>query len=109
MSDVNIRITDNSDLVGEEFEQAVERALTRIGLQAETYAKRECPVDTGNLRNSITNAVDDKSAYVGTNVEYAPYVELGTSRAKAQPFLKPAATEHTDVYKRIVEDELKNG
>ena len=106
MSDVNIRITDNSDLVGEEFQQAVERALTRIGLQAETYAKRECPVDTSNLRNSITNAVDDKSAYVGTNVEYAPYVELGTSRAKAQPFIKPAATEHSDVYKRIVQDEL---
>ena len=106
MSDVNIRITDNSGLVGEEFEQAVERALTRIGLQAETYAKRECPVDTGNLRDSITNAVDDKSAYVGTNVEYAPYVELGTSRAKAQPFIKPAATEHSDVYKRIVQDEL---
>lgn len=109
MSDTTIRITDNSDLVGEEFEQACERALTRIGLQAETYAKRECPVDTGNLRNSITNAVDDKSAYVGSNVFYAPYVELGTSRAKAQPFLKPAATEHSDVYKRIVEDELKNG
>lgn len=106
MSDVNIRITDNSDLVGEEFQQAVERALTRIGLQAETYAKRECPVDTGNLRNSITNAADDKSAYVGTNVEYAPYVELGTSRAKAQPFIKPAATGHSDVYKRIVQDEL---
>lgn len=106
MSGTTIRITDNSDLVGEEFQQACERALTRIGLQAETYAKRECPVDTGNLRNSITNAVDDKSAYVGTNVEYAPYVELGTSRAKAQPFIKPAATEHSDVYKRIVQDEL---
>lgn len=109
MSDTTIRITDNSGLVDEEFQQACERALTRIGLQAETYAKRECPVDTGNLRNSITNAVDDKSAYVGTNVEYAPYVELGTSRAKAQPFLKPAATEHTDVYRQIVESELKNG
>ncbi len=106
MSDTTIRITDNSDLVAEEFARACERALTRIGLQAETYAKRECPVDTGNLRNSITNAVDDKSAYVGTNVEYAPYVELGTSRAKAQPFIKPAATKHSDVYKRIVQDEL---
>lgn len=106
MSDTTIRITDNSGLVGEEFTQACERALTRIGLQAETFAKRECPVDTGNLRNSITNAVDDKSAYIGTNVEYAPYVELGTSRTKAQPFIKPAATEHSDVYKRIVQDEL---
>ena len=109
MPDIDIRMTDNSREIEREFESAVERALTRIGLQAETYAKRECPVDTGNLRNSITNAVDDKSAYVGTNVEYAAFVELGTSRAKAQPFLKPAATEHSDVYRRIVESELKNG
>lgn len=103
---MSVEYTDNSDEVLAALGGAMERALTRIGLQAERYAKEECPVDTGNLRNSITNAVDDKSAYVGTNVEYAPYVELGTSRAKAQPFIKPAATEHSDVYKRIVQDEL---
>ena len=76
---------------------------------AEDYAKKEAPVDTGNLRNSITNEVEmsEKAAYIGTNVEYAPYVELGTSRSKAQPYLKPAATEHTTVYRRILEDELK--
>lgn len=27
---------------------------------------------------------------VGTNVEYAPYVEFGTSRMGAQPYLRPA-------------------
>ena len=51
--------------------------------------------------------MSEKAAYIGTNVEYAPYVELGTSRSKAQPYLKPAATEHTTVYRRILEDELK--
>jgi hypothetical protein len=63
------------------------------------------------LRGSINfRELDaEKSVIIGTNVEYAPYVELGTSRSAAYPFLKPAATEHTDVYKRIVEDELKNG
>ena len=35
------------------------------------------PVDTGNLRNSITHMVNDgeKAAYIGTNSEYAVYVE----------------------------------
>lgn len=110
MSDVNIRITDNSDLVGEEFQQACERALVRIGLQGESFAKKKCPVDTGNLRNSISNKVEmsEKSAYIGTNVEYAPYVELGTRKMAAQPFLTPAATDHSGVYKRIIEDEMKN-
>lgn len=101
-------IKDNTDEVLGELEKAMARALERIGLSAEGYAKKECPVDTGNLRNSITHAVemDEKAAYIGTNVEYAPYVELGTRRSKAQPFLKPAATEHSTVYKRIFEDEM---
>jgi HK97 gp10 family phage protein len=98
---------DNTEEILRGIADAKQRALERIGLSAEGYAKKECPVDTGNLRNSITHARDDDAAYIGTNVEYAPYVELGTSRMKAQPFLRPAATEHTTVYRRILEDELK--
>lgn len=105
---MSVTINDNTDEVLKQLDNALERALTRIGLSAEGYAKKECPVDTGNLRNSITHAVEmkEKAAYIGTNVEYAPYVELGTSRSKAQPFLKPAATEHSTVYQRIMKDEL---
>ena len=51
--------------------------------------------------------MNEKSVYIGTNIEYAPYVELGTSRAKAYPFIKPAVTEHSATYKRIIEDEMK--
>lgn len=99
---------DNTDEVLKGLSDAVERALTRIGLAAEGYAKKECPVDTGNLRNSITNEVrsSEKAVYIGTNVEYATYVELGTTRTKAKPYLKPAATEHSTVYKRIMEEEM---
>lgn len=101
---------DNTDEVLKGLSDAVERALTRIGLAAEGYAKKECPVDTGNLRNSITNEVrqSEKAVHIGTNVEYAAYVELGTVRTKAQPYLRPAATEHSAVYKRILEEEMGN-
>lgn len=99
---------DNTDEVLKGLSDAVERALTRIGLSAEGYAKKECPVDTSNLRNSITHEVmqSEKAVYIGTNVEYAAYVELGTVRTKAKPYLKPAATEHSTVYKRIMEEEI---
>ena len=99
---------DNTDEVLKGLSDAVERALTRIGLAAEGYAKKECPVDTGNLRNSITNEVrsSEKSVYIGTNVEYAAYVELGTTRTKAKPYLKPAASGHSAVYKSIMEEEM---
>ena len=105
----NITITDNSKLIGAALKKAIANGLEAIGIAAEGHAKKECPVDTGNLRNSITHTCDKEAAYIGTNVEYAPNVELGTSRQRAQPYLKPAATEHTSEYKRLMKDSLENG
>ena len=65
-------------------------------------------VDTGRLRNSISHTVDDEAAYIGTNVEYAPYVELGARGRPGVHMLQRSATEHTDEYKQIMEDALKN-
>ena len=50
-----------------------------------------------------------KSVYIGTNVEYASMVEIGTLKADAQPFLKPAVNDHQSKYRKIIENELKNG
>ena len=86
------------------------KALEMIGGKAESYAKKLCPVDTGRLRASITHQqYDDHTEVVGTNVEYAPFVELGTHRMAARPFLRPAAEGHTDEYKQIMEFVMKNG
>lgn len=134
---MSIEITDNSKSVLSAFDQAVLRGLKRCGEQGEGYAKDLCPVDTGNLRNSISHRVDsgEKAAYIGTNTSYAPYVELGTGRYStqgggrpspwvyqddsgnwhwtqgnpAQPFLKPAVSDHAQTYRNIIESELKNG
>lgn len=99
---------DNTDEVLSALEKAKKRGLEAIGLVAEGHAKKETPVDTGRLRNSISHATDDEAAYVGTNVEYAPYVELGSPTIKAHHMLQKAATEHTDEYKRLMEDSMKN-
>ena len=99
---------DNSQRILTAMEKGKRNALTAIGATAETYAKQETPVDTGRLRNSISHAVDGEAAYIGSNVEYAPYVELGTSRAKAHHMLQKAATEHSAEYKRLAEDAVYN-
>ncbi len=116
------------------FDSAVIKGLERCGLQGEGYAKDLTPVDTGNLRNSITHKVDTRepAVYIGTNNEYAAYVELGTGKyykggrptpwvyqdakgqwhhtngQKAQPYLRPAVTNHKQTYANIMEDALKN-
>ena len=99
---------DNTDEVLSALEKAKKRGLEAIGLAAEGHAKKETPVDTGRLRNSISHETDDESAYIGTNVEYAPYVELGARGRHGVHMLKRAATEHTDEYKRIMENSMKN-
>ena len=98
---------DNTDEVLSALEKAIEKGLTEIGIEAEknaVYKITSYPaVDTGRLRNSITHAVkaDEKAVYIGTNVEYGSFVELGTSKMPPRPFLKPAATEHNDEYQKI--------
>lgn len=104
---VNVRIDDHSEEFLRELAAKIPVALEECGLVAEGYAKRLCPVDTGNLRNSITHTQSGDAEYIGTNVEYGPYVEMGTTRTRAQPYLKPAVADHADQYKQIIERRLK--
>jgi HK97 gp10 family phage protein len=65
-----------------------------LGLHAELIendAKHICPVRTGKLQNSIFHMQTGELQYiVGTELYYGPYVEYGTSRMMAQPFMRPA-------------------
>ena len=101
---------DNTEQIKTIAREAVLRGLVAVGIQANNYATMLCPVDTGRLRASISNGIDEAElcAYIGTNVEYAKYVEYGTSKMKAQAFLKPAVNNHQPEYKAIFEDYLKN-
>lgn len=100
-------MVDNTSQIKEELDKKIARALEAVGAAAETYAKELCPVDTGHLRDSITHSVDDDTVYLGSDVEYAPYVEFGTYKQKPQPFMGPAMQDHLDEYKSILEDFLQ--
>lgn len=104
---------DNSDAIKAALDDAVVRCLTILGMKAEGYAKKNITqmkaVDTGNLRNSITFQVGEDEVLIGTNVEYATYVELGTRRMRARPYLTRAILDHADEYKSIIDKELRNG
>ena len=144
MANVSIILTNNVGDVIYASGNAIDYALEIIGLKAEKYAKARCPVGTvestgvkgyrgGTLRNSITHTVQkNHTLQLGTNVEYAPYVELGTgpyfqappswesfdvptpsglghSYVRPRPYLRPAIEDHLNEYKDVLENELKNG
>ena len=149
----DVIITDNSDQVKTLLVNACNAAAEVIGGMAESYVKGLIahPRDLApELRNSYTHQVENGVLTVGSNLEVAPYVELGTGKfynpppewlenhakpkhgygqagidswiyydpleqvfkvgtpQEARPHLRPAMTEHTEEYKRVVEDQLKN-
>ena len=85
-------------------------ALERIGLKVHGDAKDLCPVDTGWLRMNIMleKFYASQSVIVYNAVEYAPYVEFGTRRAKPHPFMKPAYNKNRDWADKFMQDYLKN-
>ena len=57
---------DNSKEYKSLLAQAIRRGLRAIGMTAETYAKENCPVDTGYARNSITYALSGETAAISS-------------------------------------------
>lgn len=107
MAKVDIKFTNNASDVLNALQNQLITGLEAVGLTAEGYAKDNCPVDTGRLRNSITNQVIGTDVYIGSNVEYAKYVEYGAKGRKPVHFLQQAAANHTQEYKQLIESALK--
>lgn len=120
---------------GGEGHKAICEALEKACMGVIKGAKERCPVDTGDLRNSIVHDIDEKNTtgYVGTSVPYAPYVEIGTGIYSSKgdgrqtpwvyvdpktgekvftrgshphPFLKPALEENKDAIVECFEEIL---
>ena len=81
--------------------------LEEAGALVAGEAKTRTPVNTGRLRNSIEYRVTEDDAIIGTNVEYAPYVEYGTSRMRAQPYLRPALDENRRRINELLKDNIR--
>lgn len=106
--------------------------LQMVGETAEGYAKDDCPVATGRLRNSIAWATkdatgntdvpanpedskpkatpEDLAVYIGTNVEYAEFVEYNEKsrhNVGQAHFLRDAVTNHGKEFARLMELALK--
>ena len=116
MAGNSIVFTDNLDEVLSALNSSLEAGLVKIGAAAQGYAKDNTPVRTGTLRDSIGVEVksDEKAAYIGTMIDkfpkkpYGQYVELGARGRQGVHMLQRAASEHTDEYKRLMEDSMKN-
>ena len=86
--------------LGGDVDKAVEQGLMQGAKAVQAVAKQLCPVDTGQLRNSIATEKEDRMAVsIGTITEYAVYVEFGTG-SKGDP-----SVYHTSKEKWVYRDD----
>lgn len=122
------------DSLGKNSTKVVAKAVGEITKKVQGDAKDLVPVDTGQLRNSIVTAVEEKEdtiiGIVSTNSDNAAYVEFGTGqRGKAsdieskkemdisykedwagmaaQPFMYPAIKQNEEYIKEAIKGAIK--
>lgn len=94
-------------LAGAERRRAQQDGLEAGARIVETYAKLLVPVDTGTLKGSImVDEVTPVQAVIAPHTDYAEYVEFGTSRMEAQPYMRPALDEHEAEIVQAVRDTV---
>lgn len=89
-------------ILGAESRAIRTAALPLIGQEAVRRTREKAPLDTGRLRRSYTYVVGDGYVDIGSNVEYAPYQELGTRFIDGTPHLRPAIEELRAVMPQII-------
>ena len=77
-------------------------AVRLATLGTERDAKVLAPVDTGNLRNSITSDIRGLTGVVGPTANYAIHQEYGTSRMGPQPFMGPATDRNAALFVQAI-------
>lgn len=106
---MTVRYQSSRDEIMRRLREAQNRALEATGIFVLGETINRCPVRTGRLRDSYVYKVNENEnqVIVGTNVEYGPYVEFGTSRMEAQPHLRPAVTQNLDRIQNLIRDIMQ--
>ncbi len=92
---------DNTAAVLAELERLSTARLETAARMVERTAKQIVPIKTGTLKRSITHVTQKTKAIVGSNLSYAPHIEMGTTKHAAQPYLRPALMANIDKIKRL--------
>lgn len=73
-------------------------AVQKTSADIKRSAQAMAPVDTGNLKNSVTyettQSSDAVEGLIGPTANYGKFVEFGTSRMAPRAFMGPAFDRH---------------
>jgi HK97 gp10 family phage protein len=102
-------LLNRAKLLVPRIKAGVQQTVAETALLIETDAKLFAPVDTGRLRASIHAEIapNGLSATVEAGVDYAVFLEFGTRRQRAQPFLFPAYEKNRLAFVAALKRNLK--
>jgi HK97 gp10 family phage protein len=93
---------DLARMLGVNVASEVSRVMRAGALTGQKLAQQKAAVDTGYMRASVRGTATVNQIKLDAGAEYSEYVEYGTSRMAAQPFMEPAMEQ----VKEKVVDEL---
>ena len=114
---MQVSFKSNRKEVEASMNKAIRSALDTVGDQVVGWAQNLAPVDTGNLKSSLDHKEESNNVeLVGTSsakapykdVKYSVFVELGTAKMRAQPFLRPAIENNRSTIMQIIKDTLSS-
>jgi len=105
--DFDVKVDIDTDKMKSLLAEGIEKGLTMAAITVDKSAKVKTPVDTGRLRASIGYEVESDTATIGTNVEYATFIEYGHSRKAPDGFLRPALDENRGKINKMIADAIK--
>lgn len=102
---LSVRLTVMKHRAGE----AAEKAASLAGENALLHARSVVPVRTGRLQASLKKTVQSYQTRVESRCPYALYVEKGTRKMRAQPYLSPAFSKAADkdLFARVFREALE--
>ena len=74
------------------------RTAKKVADYAAGVAEQLVPVDTGYLQSTIHAEQEGDDAVVMVDADYAGFVEFGTYKMAAQPYLYPAVMQSADQF-----------
>jgi HK97 gp10 family phage protein len=95
-----------SNSFARDIRDAVKETLSSVTQDIYDTAKSEVPIDTGLLESSITMSAGEDTAQVKADTDYASYVDEGTSKMDAQPYLAEQAQQKLSQLPSKLEQEI---
>ncbi|MBC1290629.1 HK97-gp10 family putative phage morphogenesis protein [Listeria booriae] len=99
----------NVSKLAEEVSREIDGAVEETGYRIEKNAQENAAVDTGYMKQNISNEHKKMTSVVTSHAHYSYYVEKGTRRTRAQPFMGPAVKKERPRFFKIVRSIVKNG